>query len=308
MTGFENRAGFTISGSKLQLVEVISKAEQFVLQNVDEAYFNEPLEIERDKETKVVSLLQSAFNELIIKNPLKSSSVSFTFPFELFYTMQAPYDNTLLHEDLVEEFKWELSVIYPFIPVKDLIVQYVEIEKNTLTPFNTALVFAIQRRFLQLIHSFCGQNKLKLKFIDNFHTASDRALAASSPFMEKGIVMSLYLTNRFLSVFFFSDSKPVYHKVIPLTDASEIPALIKEELTSKESFKISRNLIDAYYIAGDDLSSSFVQSLKDSVNIDLIHFNPFDKIKPESKLFSSKCYSERANSFSSAAGIAFRLA
>ena len=50
MTGFENHAGFTISGTKLQVVEIINHQNQFFLDNVDEAYFNEPLNFEKDKE------------------------------------------------------------------------------------------------------------------------------------------------------------------------------------------------------------------------------------------------------------------
>lgn len=308
MAEFENHAGFTISGSKLQLVEVINKGGQFVLENVDEAYFNETLDIEKDKETKIASLLQSAYNELIIKSPLKSTSVSFTLPFEVFHTMQVPYDNTLLNEDLIEEFRWELSVLYPYIPVKDLVIQYIEVDRNELTNFNTALVFGIPRKFLQLISSFCQHNNLKLKFIDNVHTASDRALAVSTSYMEKGTVLSVYFGSKFLSVFFFSGGKPVYHKLIPFSEASEVPVLLKEEISSTDFFKINNNMIEASFITGDDLSSSLVQSLRSSTGLDFVYFNPFDKIKPESKLFSNKCYSEKSNSFSSAAGIAFRLA
>src|SRR3989337_2859291 len=130
MTGYENHAGFTLSGSKLQVVEITNQDEQFFLENVDEAYFNEPLNFEKDKETQISALLQGAFNELIIRKALKSNSVSFTLPFELFYTAQLPYDNTLLHQDIIDEFRWELSVLYPFAQVKDLVIQYIEIEKK----------------------------------------------------------------------------------------------------------------------------------------------------------------------------------
>ena len=112
----------------------------------------------------------------------------------------------------------------------------------------------------------------------------------------------------FLSVFFFSGGKPVYHKLIPFSEASEVPVLLKEEISSTDFFKINNNMIEASFITGDDLSSSLVQSLRSSTGLDFVYFNPFDKIKPESKLFSNKCYSEKSNSFSSAAGIAFRLA
>ena len=43
------------------------------------------------------------------------------------------YDTTLLYQDLLDEFKWELSVIYPFISTKNLVLQYFEIEKGIIT-------------------------------------------------------------------------------------------------------------------------------------------------------------------------------
>ena len=96
MTGFENHVGITITNSKIQLVEIIFNNNRFYLNNVDEAYFNEPVNFDDDKETKISSRIQGAFNEILIKKPLESKSVSFALPFELFNSLQVPYDNTLL--------------------------------------------------------------------------------------------------------------------------------------------------------------------------------------------------------------------
>ena len=73
MNSLENRAGFNISSSKLQVVEINFESGQFELENVDEAYFNEPLNLENDKETKIASVLQGAFDELLVRKPLKSN-------------------------------------------------------------------------------------------------------------------------------------------------------------------------------------------------------------------------------------------
>ena len=132
MTGFENHAGFNISSSKLQVVEVNYEGEQFKLVNVDEAYFNDPIDLEKDKDTKISALLQGAFDELLIKKSLKATSISFTLPFELFHITQVPYDNTLLYQDMIDQFRWELSVLYPYISTKNLVLQYFEIEKEPL--------------------------------------------------------------------------------------------------------------------------------------------------------------------------------
>ncbi len=320
MAGFENHIGFTISGSKLQLVEIIYKDRQFILDKVDEAYFNEPINMETDKETKIDSLLQGAFNEILIKKPLKSSFASFALPFELFHVMQVPYDNTLLHQDLVDEFKWEFSVLYPYVSTKDLVVQYIEVEKNNLITRNTMIAIAIQRKYLQMIHNFCKANNLKLKFIDNIHTASERALAASYPSAAKGLIMSIYITNKFLSLMYSLDGKPVYFKVIPLNDAGEIPSLLLNETALREPYPveegmsidyfpgINRNSIDNAFISGEEISESMIQTLSTTLGIDLTYFNPFERIKPDTELYTNKFYLEKNNSFSPAAGIAYRLA
>src|ERR1035438_3985362 len=88
MNSFENHAGFNISSSRLQVVEINFKSDQFLLENVDEAYFNERLNLEFDKETKINSLLQSAYNEILIRKPFKCNFVSFTVPLDLFHIMQ----------------------------------------------------------------------------------------------------------------------------------------------------------------------------------------------------------------------------
>jgi Tfp pilus assembly PilM family ATPase len=320
MAGFENHIGFSISGSKLQIVEIIYKDRQFILDKVDEAYFNEPVNLETDKETKIDSLLQGAFNEILIKKPLKSSFASFALPFELFHFMQVPYDNTLLHQDLVEEFKWEFSVLYPYISTKDIVLQYIEVEKNNLIAQNTMIAITIQRKYLHMIRNFCKTNNLKLKFIDNIHTASERALTASYLSASKGLTMSIFITNKFLSLIYSLDGKPLYFKVIPLNDAGEIPSLLLNETASHEFYpvgewtqpenyhKIDKNSIDNAFISGEEISETMIQTLSNTLGIALIYFNPFEKIKPDSELYTNKFYLEKNNSFSPAAGIAFRLA
>ncbi len=308
MAAFENHAGITVSSSKIQLVEIVFKSGRFYLNNVDEAYLNEPVDFENDKETKIAAQLQSAFNEIIIKKPLQSKFVSFALPFELFNSIQVPYDNTLLPQDLEEELRWELSVVYPFIPAKDLAIQYIEVEKNNLTNYNSIIAIGIQRKFIQLFQSFSRLNNLKLNFIDNLHTASERALTMNFPSSLEGLNLSIYFSSKHLSLLFSMDGKPVRFKVIPLNDAGEIPTLLFEETSLQESFKINRNLISNAFICGEDVSETIIHTLENVLGISLIHFNPFDKIQPEPRLFDNKNYVLKHNSFSPAAGIAMRLA
>ncbi len=171
MSVAENHVGFNISNSKLQVVEVNYLTDQFRLVNVDEVNFEKPITLDSITEYELSSLLQSAFQKLQNKKNLNSKIVSFTLPFELFYSMQVPYDTTLLYQDLIEEFKWELSVLYPYVPSKNLVFQYSEIDKTPFSENNLALVFALQRKYLEILDSFCKKNNLKLRFVDNLHIA-----------------------------------------------------------------------------------------------------------------------------------------
>ena len=308
MNSLENRAGFNISSSKLQVVEINFESGQFELENVDEAYFNEPLNLENDKETKIASVLQGAFDELLVRKPLKSNLCSFTLPLELFHIMQVPFDNTLLNQDLLEEFRWEYSVVFPFLPSNDLAIQYIEIDKNNLTEAGTAIVIALPRKYLKIIHNFSEHNRLNVRFIDNVHVAGDRALFVNNLQIDKGLVLSVYFSDNILSVIFSYDSKPVYFKSIPLNDAGEIVPLLQSELNSNSYIKVNRNFIENAFITGENISASFVKSISAALGINFRQYNPFEKIKPAQGLYQNKFYSERFNSFASAAGIALRLA
>lgn len=307
MALYQNHAGFTITGTKLQVVEVIFQNDHFYLENVDEAYFDEPLKIIENKETKIVSLLQSSLNELLIKQPLNSTTVSFALPFEIFYIAQIPYDNSLLHQDLLEEFRWELSVLFPFTSAENLVIQYLEIDKNNFSNFNSAIVYGIERKYLNILHKFCSNNNFKLKFLDNVHLASDRALFASHRQMSKGLTVSVYFGGKHLSLILIHDGKPVISKVFPLHAADEIPRLLKNEFTS-ENLKINKFSIDNAFISGEDLNRSLVKTLNSAVGVEFIYFNPFDKIKAVPHLLKNKFYLEKYNSFSPSAGIAYRIA
>ncbi len=307
MTNFENQSGFTLTSSKLQLVELVYRDDQYVLDNIDEVYFDEVINFESDKETKIISTIQGAFNELIIRRPFSGRSVSFSVPLELFYAMQIPYENSLLHQDLISELKWEFTVLYPFLVQKDLVVQYFEVEKNIFLDHPTVIAVAMCRKYLNIIHNFCGANNLRLKFVDNVHLASDRALSVSRPEMWRGLSLSIYLGGRNLSVIFTLNGKPVYFKIIPFADASEIPALLTEVVNNNEMISMKEYSVGSAFISGEEISDSLVSTLRGLLGVDLVRFNPFESIKAGGDVFENKFFMERFNGFASAAGMAFRV-
>ena len=307
MAVFENHAGLTITNSKLQLVEIVRKNDRFELESLDEAYFNETLNFNTDKVTKISSLIQAAINELLLKKTLTAKHISFTLPFELLYSMQIPYESTLLHNDLIEEFRWELSLLYPFLNVRDLVIQFLEIDKSEYSNVNTALILATQRKYLKMLNEICINNKFKLKFVDNVHIASEKSLSINNNFNDKNLTLSVYFNSKNLSVLFALHGKLIYYKLIPINSVREISDHLKNELNHNNALKINPGVVDCAFISGDEITPQIVDSLSEDSGIKFTQFNPFDRIIPNNNLFNNNFYKTKFNLFSPSAGIAYRL-
>lgn len=301
-------AGLNVSGTKLQLVEVLGSPEGVRLDNLNEVFFAEPIDYKSDNETKILSRLQTAFDEFRFKKPVKSKTLSFSLPLEMFYISQLPFDNTLLHRDNMEEFKWEFSVMYPFLIPDELILQYLEVEKNMIFTKNTALVYAIERKYLKMLEKFCETNDLKLGYIDNAHLASERALALSNSFIKQGLRLSVYVADKKLSIILSLDGKTISQKVHNLGNQNNIRQIIEDDLSPSLSKNIKKGLVQAAYITGESVTDLLVKNLTEKTGITFISFNPFDKLTTTPKILESTLYSQQFNSFSSAAGIAYRIA
>lgn len=305
MPGFQNHAGINLTNAKMQLVEVNYSDEEFIIENADEEFFSEFLDLNA-KETKVMATLQSAFDELVMRRPLKSKLVSFTLPNSLFHVVKLPFENTLVQADMLEEFKWELSTLYPKSSREEMVVQSIKIDDNKKTS-SSAIVVATYRKYIKLLNNFCMKNGLKLKFVDNAHIASDRVISLSSSFSDREIVLSVYVGGENLSVTFLFKGRPIYFNIVPVANAGEILPRISEELVAGKAMKINPASISRAFIAGDNIPDSLLERAAKILNMDFSRFNPFDEIKVNPELFESRALTERANSFSPAAGIAFRL-
>ena len=307
MAGLYVHSGINLSGKKFQLVEIFGTPEGVRLENLNEAEFKKPLNFKLDKENKILIELQEAYDQIRQQKPIRSTTVSFSLPLELFYVTQLPYDNTLLHRDILEEFKWEFSVLYPFLPPDEISLQYLEVERNMVFTKNTAIVYGIERKYLQILQRFCEQNRLRLGYIDNAHLASERALALSDSFIKQGLRLSVFISDESLSNILSLDGKTIAQKVYELKSKNDIRQLIEQDITPSKTRNIMKGLVQAGYIAGDDLDESFIQNLSNKIGISFIAFNPFDKLTPHKKIKESPLYSKKYNSFSAAAGIAYRI-
>ena len=308
MAVFENHAGITITNSKLQVVEIIRKNDRFILNNIDEAYFSENLNFNTDKETKISALIQGALNELLIKKSLTANSVSFTLPFEFLYTMQIPFEPTLLYNDLLEEFRWELSLLYPYVNPNDLVIQFFEIDKNDFSSSNSALVLSTDRKHLKMLNDVCTNNSLKLKFIDNIHIASEKSLEVNNNFTDKKLTLSVYINSKNLSVIYELKGKLIYYKLIPIYSVREITNHLKKEINFNKLLNVSPKSIDTAYICGDELSQEIVKTISNELGVHFVQYNPFGRIVPGQSLFNNIYYTTKFNLFAPSAGIAYRLA
>jgi len=308
MAGSFIHAGLNVSGTKLQVVELLGSPDGVSLDNLNEVVFAEPIDYKSDNETKILAQFQTAFDEFQLRKPFKSRKLSFSLPLEMFYIAQLPFDNTLLHRDIMEEFKWEFSVMYPFLNPEELILQYLEVEKNMIFTKNTALVYAIERKYLKILNKFCVQNDLNFGYIDNAHLASERALALSDSIIKQGLKLSVYVTEKLLSIILSLDGKTISQKVHMLGSQNDIQQIIEHELSPTKTKNIMKGLVQAAYITGESATDALAKKLSEKTGMTFVSFNPFDKLTTTPKILESLLYTQNFNSFSSAAGIAYRIA
>jgi Tfp pilus assembly PilM family ATPase len=287
----------------MQLVEVVFAGEEFIVSNIDEAYFNESLDFD-EKETHISSLLQNAFNDVIIKKPLSGKHVSFTLPQKLFFIAELPLENTLLDADLMEHLQWEFSLLFPYNDIKDFHFQFHRIDSDVP---GRVVVGGLHKKFMKIISDFCSRNELTLKYIDTPHFASDNILKAVNDLSSGKKIISLFISDGSVTLNVYRNEKFVeFHKLFPKNAGEIIPKLIevmKDSIAEEgDSGSISR-----LYVAGEDVSEVFIANLRKNIKVEIERLNPFDKIKIDSSLLVSDMQFSKQSSFISAAGIAFRI-
>ena len=87
MNGIQRCAGINITTSRLQFVEVEKETEQLLITNLGQTFISPSINFDNQLENLLPAQIQTAFNELNIKNPINSNFVSFTLPPELFITI-----------------------------------------------------------------------------------------------------------------------------------------------------------------------------------------------------------------------------
>jgi hypothetical protein len=302
MTGFDTTAGIKVTSSKLQLVELSLKSGVVYVKDLHEVFFNEKIDFQKDKETKISALLQGAYDEILLQRPLQDIYVSISVPLNLSFSLQTSFDESLLYTDLIEEFRWQLSLLYPFVDAKELVIQYYPVGKNEFNSENTAFVTAVPRTLVNIFNEFCRYNNLHLRFIDSSHPASDKALLTNRDLKSEKLVLSLMVEEKILSFIYYTDGEPFLFRSTSFNNASEIPDLVSKEILRNNFNK----QITAAYLTGDELSNSFIERLSSLTNIPFIKFNPFSRLQLDPHVLDNKNYLLKNSSFSPAVGISIR--
>ncbi|MFH1197189.1 MAG: hypothetical protein V1720_15940 [bacterium] len=306
MPFFENHAGINITGSKIQIIELAYNDGSFILENIDEQSFDESLET-TSSETKFLSIIQNAFNELVSRKPLSCDSVAFSLPNQFFRVVEIPYDNTLVQEDLIEHFKWELSILYPHYKPDDFIIQNINFDKSRLRPNKHVIIVALIKNYLKMIHKFCVRNTLNLKLVDNSHIAANTSLMMEYARPKDELFVHILVSDNDVSIILLERGLPFYFKVKQFSSTIEIIPRIKEALSDIRKLGVDENMVDRYFIAGTIPLDDIIQSSKEKLNLPFMIYNPFSKLKSNPALATNSLYTRKYFQFSSPAGVAYRL-
>jgi len=302
---FNNHAGINLTDTKLQVVEINYRDDSFYLETVDQIFHVEHFSPELPEEA-IIDLLQNSMEKLNKRKPILAKNVSFSLPNNFFRIFEIPFDDSLVKKDLIEHFRWELSVLYPDCNSEDFLLQHIEINKSPLIKEKRAIVIAIDRRHVFALNKFCDKNGLQLKFIDNVHLASNAFLYLEKPLIDNEISLSIYIDQKFSSVSAMDGVHPFYFKVLN-PDSNNIFVELTETIKEMEEFNLSITDFKRVLLYGQDIAEDFEQRLKNFFGLPLKKVNPFERFKVEESIQKNPFFKMKYNSFTAAAGIAIRI-
>lgn len=303
---FQNNAGFNITKSKLQLVEVNYTENDFYLENVDEEYFSDFID-SSIKETKFISILQSAFNSLVLRNPLKSNFVSFSLPYEFFKIVTIPFDNTLIESDLKEYVEWEFSLLFPQCYQNEYTLRYVKIDNSDLLGKNKIIIYAVEKRILKLLHKFAIKNNITIKFVDNVHLSANSIILSDSEFSKLQNSVSIYLTDDSVNLMLLEGANPVYLQSFSYSNINDLVTAFSNGFNALQKVNVDSGLFHKAYIFTDSVSDAIIEQVKTKLNVNLLRLNPFEQILQNPTIKENEITQKKLLMFSSALGTVLRI-
>jgi hypothetical protein len=306
MNEMQRCAGINITASRLQFVEVEKELNQLLISNIGQTFISPPINFEDQVEANIQTQLQTAFDEIKIRNPIASSFASFTLPPELFITIQLPYDGNLNQNEIREEFNWEISQLFPYISIDELAIKFYELGNDFLPGKNNALVVALNKKYLIQIKNFCSRNNLIPRLVDSSPIAANSFINNNTGSLKESITINVFNSRYSVTLIVNVSSKPGYVKVFQKQDDGIISSIINELSQAKFSEVLSKPFTNAI-ISGEDMGIDSLSELQIATGLEFKKFNPFDIVRFKSEFQNHELSSEQFSSFTSATGIASRF-
>jgi Tfp pilus assembly PilM family ATPase len=302
---FNNHAGINLTESKLQVVEINYRDDSFYLENVDQIIHTESFTPALEEEV-ALSILQKSYDRLNKRKQLITKNISFSLPNNFFKIFEIPYDDSLVKKDLLEHFKWELSILFPESNPENFLLQHIEIDKSSFRSEKRAIVIAIDKNHVALLNKFCERNDLQLKFVDNVHLASNAFLYLEKPTINNEVCLTIYIDQKYSSLSGVEGVHPFYFKVLN-PQSQNIFDELTTAITKMEEFKLHLNDFKKVLLYGQDIAEEFENKLKAFFGLPLKKVNPFERLKVDEQMKNNPFYRIKYNSFTAAAGIAIRI-
>ncbi|MCX7798162.1 MAG: hypothetical protein N2249_06035 [Melioribacter sp.] len=307
---FQNHIGINLTESKFQFVEVSYKHNSFYLENVDQVILKESLSpsitkgLNSEHEVHLISILQDSFNKIISKKKIVSKYISFSLPHNFFIVTEIPFEPTLTRRDLIEQFKWELSILYPHLFSENFLIQHIEVNKTSIRTEDKAIIFAIDKSIVSALNKFCNNNNLKLRFVDNAHLSSIAFLRLLRNVTKDSVILSFYIDQSFSSFMAIEGTYPFYFKMFNTT---KIFDFFDEIIFQLSKFGIDITLVNQILISGQSITDEVIIKIEEKFNCRVLKINPFEKLKVEEEMKKNPLYTSQYNSFTAATGMAIRI-
>jgi hypothetical protein len=99
----------------------------------------------------------------------------------------------------------------------------------------------------------------------------------------------------------------VYVKILRLSQRDKVADILAEELATSNLKNIKAELVSESFISGDEITAELISKLRIATGLNFKQFNPFKTSKFNPDIKNKHLIEEKYSSFTSAAGIAFRL-
>jgi Tfp pilus assembly PilM family ATPase len=304
MSILQDHAGFNITSSKLQLVELNFEDDNLLLENVDEENFSDSLTSDVNN-LENVDIFRQSFLNILSRKPLYSKRVSFTLPDNFFRIVNIPYESELTEEDLNDHINWELSVLLPSEDISQFAIQKVKMPVTQFSFTPSVLIYAVKKDLLKMIHQFCGENNLELGYVDNAHVASNSLIESDDD--SDDLILSVYVYDNTLSLILLNGSTPVYRSSSKLPSRDLFASVVASEFEKLNELGLLLSHVSKFYIAGSNLEELDLHQVQTSSSIEFFQIDPFKNLKTAPSISSGKFVNQLKGSFTAAAGIALRL-